>query len=168
MPYSTARKILRRILHFYPCKIKPVHMLHDGDKEVFKTFTLQFLARMVVVVTWPWYILWTDEAHFCTMGKLTLTIVEFGQRNTVTKTAFHRCSMRVFRCPNSTIVSVNLPIEIEAKVSFISPQNVPWPSGVNHYSSKELQCKGFTNFLVPALQLVHRLDFVWIKMQNPP
>ncbi|GBM97647.1 hypothetical protein AVEN_68127-1 [Araneus ventricosus] len=55
MPYSTVRKILRRILNFYPYKIKPVHLLQDGDSEV--RTTLEFLARMVVDVTWPWNIL---------------------------------------------------------------------------------------------------------------
>ncbi|GBO27038.1 hypothetical protein AVEN_18025-1 [Araneus ventricosus] len=58
MPYSNVRKILRRILNFYPCKIKPVHLLQDGDSEVRTTFALEFLARMVVDVTLPWDILW--------------------------------------------------------------------------------------------------------------
>ncbi|GBN66751.1 hypothetical protein AVEN_32778-1 [Araneus ventricosus] len=33
-------------------------------------------------------------------------------------------SVRVFRCPNSRIVGVNVPIE--AKGGFVTPQNVPW------------------------------------------
>ncbi|GBM86616.1 hypothetical protein AVEN_259890-1 [Araneus ventricosus] len=68
MPYSTVRKILRRILSFYPYKIKPVHLLQDGDSEVRTTFAFEFLARMVVDVTWPWNFLWSDEAHFCVNG----------------------------------------------------------------------------------------------------
>lgn len=70
IPYSTVRKILRRILHFYPFKIKPVHQLQAGDSEVRKTFALQFLARMEVDVTWPWNILWSDEAHFFVNGQV--------------------------------------------------------------------------------------------------
>ncbi|GBL72627.1 hypothetical protein AVEN_127885-1 [Araneus ventricosus] len=38
MPYSTLRKFLRRILNFYPYKIKPVHLLQNGDSEVRTTF----------------------------------------------------------------------------------------------------------------------------------
>ncbi|GBM28530.1 hypothetical protein AVEN_70129-1 [Araneus ventricosus] len=39
-PYSAVRKILRRILNFYLYKIKPVHLLQDGDSEVRITFAL--------------------------------------------------------------------------------------------------------------------------------
>ncbi|GBN37135.1 hypothetical protein AVEN_132367-1 [Araneus ventricosus] len=65
MKYFTVRKILRRILNFYPYKIKPVHLLQDEDSEVRATFALEFLARMVVDVTCPWNIVWSDETHFC-------------------------------------------------------------------------------------------------------
>ncbi|GBN31554.1 hypothetical protein AVEN_252175-1 [Araneus ventricosus] len=68
MPYSTVRKLLRRILNFYPYKIKPVHLLQDRDSEVRTTFALEFLARKVVDVTWPWNIMWSDEAHFYLNG----------------------------------------------------------------------------------------------------
>ncbi|GBL99027.1 hypothetical protein AVEN_227535-1 [Araneus ventricosus] len=51
MSYSTVGKILRRILNFYSYKIKPVHLLQDGDSEVLTNFALEFLARMVVDVT---------------------------------------------------------------------------------------------------------------------
>ncbi|GBM35927.1 hypothetical protein AVEN_244991-1 [Araneus ventricosus] len=68
MSYSTVRKILQRILNFYPYKIKPVHLLQDGDSEVRTAFALEFLARMVVDVTWPWNILWSDVVHFCLNG----------------------------------------------------------------------------------------------------
>ncbi|GBM63188.1 hypothetical protein AVEN_185563-1 [Araneus ventricosus] len=68
MPYSTVRKILRRSLNFYPYKIKHVHLLQDGDSEVRTNFALEFLARMVVDVTWPWNILWSEEAQFCLNG----------------------------------------------------------------------------------------------------
>ncbi|GBM58576.1 hypothetical protein AVEN_222801-1 [Araneus ventricosus] len=68
MPHSTVRKILRRILNFYPYKIKPMHLLKDGDSEVCTTFALGFLARMVVDVTWSWNIMWSEEAQFCPNG----------------------------------------------------------------------------------------------------
>ncbi|GBN17718.1 hypothetical protein AVEN_221250-1 [Araneus ventricosus] len=68
MSYSTVRKILRRILNFYSYKIKPVHLLQDEDSEVRTTFALEFLARMVVDVTCPWNILWSNEAYFCVNG----------------------------------------------------------------------------------------------------
>ncbi|GBL77712.1 hypothetical protein AVEN_152931-1 [Araneus ventricosus] len=54
-----ARKILRRILNLYPYKIKPLHQLQDGDSEVRTTFALEFLARMLVDVTWPRNVLWS-------------------------------------------------------------------------------------------------------------
>ncbi|GBO08863.1 hypothetical protein AVEN_158168-1 [Araneus ventricosus] len=72
MPYSTVRRILRRILNFYPYKIKSVHLLQDGDSEVRTTFALEFLARMVVDVTWPWNILWSDDSHFCINGHVNI------------------------------------------------------------------------------------------------
>ncbi|GBM11606.1 hypothetical protein AVEN_180153-1 [Araneus ventricosus] len=40
----------------------------DRDSEVRTTFALEFLARMMVEVTWPWNILWSNEAHFCLNG----------------------------------------------------------------------------------------------------
>ncbi|GBM30876.1 hypothetical protein AVEN_85055-1 [Araneus ventricosus] len=63
MTYSTVPKILWRILNFYPCKIKPVHLLQDGDSEVRTTFAVEFLARMMVDVTWPWNIPWSYDTH---------------------------------------------------------------------------------------------------------
>ncbi|GBM81643.1 hypothetical protein AVEN_56290-1 [Araneus ventricosus] len=45
-------------------------------------------------------------------------------------------SVRVFRCPNSTVVGVNVPID--AKMGIVTPQKVPWPSDINHHSSEEL------------------------------
>ncbi|GBO01184.1 hypothetical protein AVEN_234090-1 [Araneus ventricosus] len=86
MPHSTVRKILRRILNFYPYKIKPVHLLQDGDSEVHTTFTLEFFTRMVVDVTWPWNILWSDEAHFCLNGYVST----------------HNCRIRAEENPHAT------------------------------------------------------------------
>ncbi|GBO43161.1 hypothetical protein AVEN_181881-1 [Araneus ventricosus] len=81
MPYSTVGKILRRILNFHSYKIEPLHLLQDGDSNVRTTFALAFLARMVIDVTWPWNILWSDT--FASMGTLTPTNVEFGRRKTL-------------------------------------------------------------------------------------
>lgn len=53
MPYSTVRHIMRRILNFYPYKIKVVHQLERHDPEIRKTFALQFLARTAVDDSWP-------------------------------------------------------------------------------------------------------------------
>ena len=50
--------------------------------------------------------------------------------------------VRVCSCPNSTITGVNL--SIEAKVGFVTSQNVLWPIDDNNYPSKELQRKSFT------------------------
>ncbi|GBN54343.1 hypothetical protein AVEN_211422-1 [Araneus ventricosus] len=72
MPYSTVRKILRRILNFYPYKIEHVNLLQDGDSDVGTTFALEFLARIVVDVTWSWNILWSDEVHFCLNGHVNI------------------------------------------------------------------------------------------------
>ncbi|GBN46715.1 hypothetical protein AVEN_149538-1 [Araneus ventricosus] len=52
-----------------PQLLKPaISRLMDGDSEVRTTFELEFLARMVVDITWPWNILWSDEVHFCLIG----------------------------------------------------------------------------------------------------
>lgn len=52
MPYFSVRKILRSILHFCSYEIKPEHLFKDVNLEVRKSFTLQFLARKAVDVTW--------------------------------------------------------------------------------------------------------------------
>ncbi|GBN50544.1 hypothetical protein AVEN_213232-1 [Araneus ventricosus] len=57
-------------------------------------------------------------------------------------------SVRFFRCPNFTIVGVNVPIE--AEVGFVIPQNVPWPSDVNHHSNTQVQ--KLYEPLIPVLQ----------------
>lgn len=64
IPYSTVRKILHQMLQFYPYKISSVQELLPGDAATRLDFALIFLARMQVDATWPWQILWSDEAHF--------------------------------------------------------------------------------------------------------
>ena len=51
--------------------------------------------------------------------------------------------VRVCPCPNSTITGVNL--SIEAKVGFVTSQNVLWPIDDNNYPRKELQGRSFMN-----------------------
>ena len=63
-PWSTVRKILRCILHWYPYKIQIVQLLKLHDPQLRLTFALQFLARMEMDDMWPENILWTDVAHF--------------------------------------------------------------------------------------------------------
>ena len=58
--------------------------------------------------------------------------------------------LRVFPFQNSIVVGVNL--SIEAKMSLLAPQNIPWPIKVNHHPSKELMRKFFSNIWVSVLQ----------------
>ena len=71
-------------MHFYPYKMKPMHELYSGDSEIHKTFAFESLARMEINVTWPWNILWSDEAHFCLNGQVNSQTAEFGQVKTCT------------------------------------------------------------------------------------
>ena len=44
--------------------------MQEEDSQVRKTFAISFLTQMVVDVGWPWYILWSDEAHFFLNGQV--------------------------------------------------------------------------------------------------
>ena len=68
LPWSTVRKVLRCILHWYPYKIQIVHQLKPQDIPQRREFAHRFLARMEVDDMWPGNILWTDEAHFTLVG----------------------------------------------------------------------------------------------------
>ena len=70
--YFTLQKVLLCILQFYPYKIKPVHLLQNGDSEFRKNFALQFFSRMVPDVDWLWNILWSDESHFYLNGQINV------------------------------------------------------------------------------------------------
>ncbi|GFV39648.1 transposable element tc3 transposase [Trichonephila clavipes] len=84
-PRSTAQKIMRNTLRYYPRKLQLVQELLPHDFETRHLFSLQFLARLGVDPEWPWNILWTDEAPFhldgselCAGGPVTCSIT--GQR----------------------------------------------------------------------------------------
>ncbi|GFV97241.1 uncharacterized protein TNCV_5046721 [Trichonephila clavipes] len=68
VPYSTAWNVLRKVVHFFPYKIHHNQQLMANDREKRLTFALTFLARVEVDASWPWKILWSDEAHFHLSG----------------------------------------------------------------------------------------------------
>ncbi|GBN85470.1 hypothetical protein AVEN_161293-1 [Araneus ventricosus] len=70
MPVSTVRKILLRILQYYPFKITHVQELVPANLPKREAFALQFFARMEVDNAWPCNILWTDEDHFHLEGSV--------------------------------------------------------------------------------------------------
>ncbi|GFV11487.1 uncharacterized protein TNCV_1413641 [Trichonephila clavipes] len=53
---------------FFPYKIRHNQQLMANDREKRLTFALTFLARVEVDASWPWKILWSDEAHFHLSG----------------------------------------------------------------------------------------------------
>ena len=61
VPWSTVRKILPCILHWYPYKIQIVQQPKPHDLQQRLDFALQFLARMEVDDMWSENILCTDE-----------------------------------------------------------------------------------------------------------
>ncbi|GFV32773.1 uncharacterized protein TNCV_3312541 [Trichonephila clavipes] len=68
VPYSTVWIVLRKVMHFFPYKIRHNQQLMANDREKRLTFALTFLARVEVDASWPWKILWSDEAHFHLSG----------------------------------------------------------------------------------------------------
>ncbi|GFW84315.1 uncharacterized protein TNCV_1131841 [Trichonephila clavipes] len=66
--YSTVWNVLRKVEHFFPYKIRHNQQLMVNDREKRLTFALTFLARVKVDASWPWKILWSDEAHFHLSG----------------------------------------------------------------------------------------------------
>ncbi|GFW58546.1 uncharacterized protein TNCV_718461 [Trichonephila clavipes] len=68
VPYSTVWNVLRKVVHFFPYKIRHNQQLMANDREKRLTFALTFLARVEVDASWPWKILWSDEAHFHLSG----------------------------------------------------------------------------------------------------
>ncbi|GFV56093.1 uncharacterized protein TNCV_935471 [Trichonephila clavipes] len=64
VPYSTLWNVLRKVVYFSPYKIRHNQQLMANDREKRLTFALTFLARVEVDASWPWKILWSDEAHF--------------------------------------------------------------------------------------------------------
>ncbi|GFX07036.1 uncharacterized protein TNCV_1556391 [Trichonephila clavipes] len=68
VPYSTVWNVLRKVVHFFPYKIRHNQQLMANDREKRLTFALTFLARIEVDASWPWKILWSDEVHFHLSG----------------------------------------------------------------------------------------------------
>jgi hypothetical protein len=68
VPYSTVWNVLRKMVHFFPYKISHNQQLLAIDREKRLTFALTFLARVEVDASWPWQVLWSDEAHFHLSG----------------------------------------------------------------------------------------------------
>ncbi|GFV57924.1 uncharacterized protein TNCV_2801901 [Trichonephila clavipes] len=68
VPYSTVWNVLRKVVHFFPYKIRHNQQLMANDREKRLTFALTFLARVEVDASWPWKILWSNEAHFHVSG----------------------------------------------------------------------------------------------------
>ncbi|GFS83592.1 uncharacterized protein TNCV_1658011 [Trichonephila clavipes] len=68
VPYFTVWNVLRKVVHFFPYKIRHNQQLMANDREKRLTFALTFLARVEVDAAWPWKILWSDEAHFHLSG----------------------------------------------------------------------------------------------------
>ncbi|GFV25785.1 uncharacterized protein TNCV_3867551 [Trichonephila clavipes] len=66
--HRTIRKALRNIMHYFPFKIRHTQELFDRDKPQCLSFSVNFLNRMTVDLSWPWNILRSDEAHFYLNG----------------------------------------------------------------------------------------------------
>ncbi|GFV32619.1 uncharacterized protein TNCV_441111 [Trichonephila clavipes] len=68
VPYSTVWNVLRKVVHFFPYNINHNQQLMANDREKRLIFALTFLARVEVDASWPWKVLWSDEAHFHLSG----------------------------------------------------------------------------------------------------
>ena len=69
VPHNTVQNKLRKIFPirrraFFPYKIRYNQQFLPIDRKKRLTFALTFLARVEVDASWPWQILWSDEAHF--------------------------------------------------------------------------------------------------------
>ncbi|XP_035226341.1 uncharacterized protein LOC118198705 [Stegodyphus dumicola] len=70
MNYSTVCRVLRRVIGFYPYKIRRLPELKPSDYDKRVTFPLSFLARVEIDDAFPWHILWEDECHFYLIGSV--------------------------------------------------------------------------------------------------
>ena len=70
-PYSTVRKIMRHTLKLFPYHLKLVQELQDQDLSTRLEFAMKCLAEIEINNEWLLSILWSDEAHFICMAKLT-------------------------------------------------------------------------------------------------
>ncbi|GFX69998.1 uncharacterized protein TNCV_340251 [Trichonephila clavipes] len=64
IPWSTVPINLHYILKWYPYKSRVMQTLKPQDKKTRLEFPCQYLAKVKVDDTWPWKILWLDEAQF--------------------------------------------------------------------------------------------------------
>ncbi|GFT81268.1 hypothetical protein NPIL_359191 [Nephila pilipes] len=55
--FSTVKKILSKILNFYPYKASPIQELLPGNSITRFEFPLRFLAQFEVDDEWPWQII---------------------------------------------------------------------------------------------------------------
>ncbi|GBN97942.1 hypothetical protein AVEN_72147-1 [Araneus ventricosus] len=78
MMFSTVRKILRRILNFYPYKIKPVHLLQEGTQRFVQLLHLSSLLEWWLKSFGYGTFCGVTKPTFASMGTSTPTIVEFG------------------------------------------------------------------------------------------
>ena len=67
-------------MHFYSYKIKPVHLLQEGDLEIRKAIALQFFAWMMIVVDSPWNVLLSWKTHFYLYGQVNTHNCQFCAR----------------------------------------------------------------------------------------
>ncbi|GFX17502.1 uncharacterized protein TNCV_3411021 [Trichonephila clavipes] len=70
--YSTVRKVLRNLIHYFSYKICHTQELLDWDKPQRLPFAVSLLNRISVGLPWPWNILWSDEAHFYFDGTVNI------------------------------------------------------------------------------------------------
>ncbi|GBN28419.1 hypothetical protein AVEN_191011-1 [Araneus ventricosus] len=78
MPYSTVRKILRRVLNLFPYKIKPVTYCRTETRRFVQLLNLSSLLEWWLTSLSHGIFCGVTKATFASMGTLTPTIVEFG------------------------------------------------------------------------------------------
>lgn len=92
--YSAVRNKLGRILNFYSHKIKPVHLLYDGDSVVRKLLDLSSLLDWWLTSLIHGTFCRVTKTTFSSMDKLTPTIVNFGQQKTLQLSRNNTCILK--------------------------------------------------------------------------
>ncbi|GFX43809.1 uncharacterized protein TNCV_4110881 [Trichonephila clavipes] len=107
--------------------LNSVQQLKPHNPDIRKTFTLEFLARMVVDDSWPWNLLWMDEAYFHLNRQCEDDNTRAGgfngfkTRTHVTGRKFGAITTRLPRSPPALISTLQLT-EARTGVSFRSQQ----------------------------------------------